>query len=334
MPRRASSGAFLALAALVAAPAAAAEDEPTADSVTLDFRWPEGLTAQVEASVGRRDSDGADVSEISIQGTYRLRTRKDARGLALVAEEPRVTNLNGRAVPLDAGPAADEIALTLQAVSLFPPTRIVNAEAEIVAVEGAQDAMSLLERPGAAGGDPAAQALLQELAAEKLSAQASAAAAQEFWLLSVYYWDDAELEIGAEYELDDAGEVEVGPGIVAGLSMQLSARERVPCRAGASEARCVRLEASVAIEPEAHRRGLEARMRQIAKRLGGEGIELPPEDVIRSVSGVKHVELIVEPATLLPHRVRVREHETLESVDGRSREKIIQRERRYTYPPG
>jgi hypothetical protein len=308
---------LLAAACSCAAPSRQAPEGGSGEHVALRFAWPEGLSLPVESEYRKHTEGGSGDKERSAQGSYRLAVASQPDGLLrIVVQQPRILNMNGRAMPSLAVAQTPELLGSFQVVGLFPPTLVVGADAEIRSLEGLAGAEGLL-RDGLDGlGDPRARDQVRAALEARLSPEASAGVAEEVWRLSVAMWEGAELELGEVYETEQES-----------TAVRFAARERAPCPTPAQDRECVRLEARFSLDPEVLLEQYRSQAEGLLDPLGEEA----SSDAIREASDVTEVEVWTEPDTLLPHRVRIVDQRAVVLSDGRESRRTTERTYRYSY---
>jgi protein required for attachment to host cells len=285
----------LAAALLLGVPAAvASQSRPNPpDTIRLRFNWPVGKVATVETTRFReRVTEKTDT--FAGGARYRMQVQQHPDGLLIAYDSFAVTTT--AATPLGA--------LALQAVADraadLVPSYVVSREGEFLRVHdvaGIRERMntllgSMLQAEDSTG---QARATLQSVLSEQVL---NSIAAQE-WNALVGMWIEADLELGEKYELEEEAPIPLIPGSTVTMVAEFSIERRVPCQETGTMTDCVEIHLRSKPDPEEVKLIIRRFMDRIATMpqmasFGFESLDLENELV-----------LIIEPATLLPHRARL-----------------------------
>ena len=233
--------ALFVLAVIAASPATArAQSRP--DSVSLRFGWPAGASARVDQEWSRVQVTPARRDSIGVRSRYRLLVRAHPEGRLVQSDSFVITSASPANAPSQAGAA--EAQQLIARLGSFQPSYVVSAEGEFVRLEGAERTKRLLDSLFAplmrdmAGAPSGAREMFSSLSSP---AVLTAAAAQD-WNSIAGTWIGANWEVGEWYGTEQEELSPMFPGLEIPMQYEFSAAERVPCSAGESARRCVRLE--------------------------------------------------------------------------------------------
>ncbi len=289
-PSRVWSLPAVVLATLLAACASAPKSPPASGAPTPAgpvpegpiaprFAWPAGLTAQVTYSTSRLRS-GEDPE--SGESRYRMVVKGEGDVLKVVSEDVELPPEEQQAVA-----AAEPVSI---------PTVVVNGSGDFLRVEGAEAVLEkvekVLEQQGQTG----------EQREQVLGILRSAVVegAKETWHVQVAAWRGVTLEPGKPVTRPARMSPAALASVVVPVTETLSYEGAVPCAEGETEKRCVRL--TLQAKPvESELPGVKAAFLARVKALAGGDA---PEYTVDELHVELRTELVTEPGTLKPHRVR------------------------------
>lgn len=285
---------------------------PAGPELTLQFAWPEGVTAKVRSD--QRKSRGGQEFERSVVTEKRSWERSGSE-LLIRATEVDVEGDDQRATMLE---------------QMTPPTDVVDATTgRFLRLDDVDAAVSALQSAISEGGEGAANSD----AMTALLKSTLVSAAESDWDNAVGFWVGRTVTIGR-----GGKEERIGPGLPGSERMKLTyayrAERAIPCNGRSLEQKCVLLTVEVTPDreqlPEIGNRFIQA----MEAAAGREGAEAPP---ISDFQLTTHLELVTEPQTLLPHRFLKKVAMTVEfDIPGRGKVKMEQAESDeavYTYDP-
>jgi hypothetical protein len=287
-----------------------AQNEP--EPVVLRFAWPEDLTARVEVRVRRVRDSGAGSTEKSVEARYSLRSEPHPFGLRIAAEALEILRADGKPYHGFVDPASAPALLYL--ASSF----VVDEQGAVVEVKGIE-ALRKEVSEGLAGHVTSAQ----REAVARLAANESRIV--QHWMHGVAQWVGMELEPGATYEAELEDGFTTSPGL-------LEVSEPIACSEDDPEPRCLRLRVTSELGGAAGAESQQAQFRAVTGMLGVEGL---PADVIQAFESSDTTEVVVEPESLVPHRIFTRrEKRFVASAEGETMTitSLDEEERRYVYP--
>jgi hypothetical protein len=275
--------------------AAAPKKQPAPGaSVTLRFAWPEALQAQVSdtQSTGPLAQEGAP--EVSVTQRYPLKveTRGEERWLV--------------PGPVEVTPA--QFAQVLQGV----PTLVISPAGELLRAEVSQATVEATTKLMVAMSDsktsPAAEARLREQLQQKMTETA-----REEWSALVGQWRDVTLRPGRT----ETRKTTLKSWTMGGKPLEAEERttveEAVPCEAEATDTRCVRIRRETVVTPKAL-----ARLRKEREAGFNEGLlQGMARTQVKQLHLRATLELVTDPATLVPYRLREEGEEWMLSSHGK-----------------
>jgi hypothetical protein len=285
---------LLTLLVLLAAPQEAVpQSRPAAaDTIRLRFNWPVGKTATVETTRFReRITETTDT--FAGGARYRMQVRQHADGLLIVHDSFNMAGPTALAGQLALQVAAERIADLV-------PSYVVTREGEFLridSVEALRARMSSLFSSMLQPGDSTGQAsgVLASLTSESVL---NSIAAQE-WNALVGMWIEADLALGEKYELEEEAPIPFIPGAMVTMQSEFSIVRRVPCRESGSTPDCVEIRLMSRPDGEEVQMLIRRFMDRIAAMPGATSFGFESLDLENELV------LIIEPATLLPHRARL-----------------------------
>lgn len=312
------SSAALALAGLLAscATSSGAGGQGSGDSVNLRFAWPQGFMAQVSSTTS--ETDGTKPPERT-ERRYELK-------LEGTGEERKL--ITGR--PPETGPGS------IPAGVQQPPTPIIvlGPAGELKRIEGTDQALAEMFKDAESQGIPAEQR--NQLA--KLVGEALDQSARDRWEELMGKWNGLTLKPGEVVERKSRRTMPFF-GNSVDMRERLSLKERVSCTEGGTEKRCVRLVLDSSLDPAGNERAgreLIQRMREFMTANSGLPESALPEMKVTKLQIDSSLELITEPETLIPHRLRDAGTSVIQvqSSDGETQNFNLQRERVEVFTPG
>jgi hypothetical protein len=215
-----------------------------ADSVSLRFAWPVGMTARVDQEWTRMQIGPVRNDSFTVRSRWRLTVSAHPKGRLIQYDQFTITSLppatpNRRAGDLD----PQQLLARLGSVQ---PSYVVSTDGEFLGIEGVDRTKRVLDsllapmmREMAAAAAPPALKTLMENAT---SVRALTAAAGQDWNATAGTWVGADWEVGAAYEMSSEEPSPMIPGFMVPMRMEFSAAERVPCTDRETARRCIRLE--------------------------------------------------------------------------------------------
>jgi len=274
--------------ALLAACASAPKPPPAAGShmpagpvpegpVALRFAWPEGLTAQVTYFTSRLRTDEEPESG---ESRYRMVVRGEGDALKVVSEDVEL--------PPEAQAAASE--------PVNIPTVVVSRAGDFLRIEGTEAVFAKVEKLLEQQGQTAEQKeqVLGILRAGLVEG------AKETWHVQVAAWRGVTLEQGKPVTRQARMSPPALASVVVPVTETLSYEGAVPCAEGETEKRCVRLTFQ-ARPVESELPGVKAAFLARVKALAMDGA---PDYELDELQVENRTELVTEPGSLIPHRVR------------------------------
>jgi hypothetical protein len=290
---------FVSIAAMVmlaaAVPAAAQEQPPVAvDTVRLRFAWPVGTVASVETT-RFRELVAAKPDTISGSARYRMRVEQHPEGLLIVHDSASVTSDTERPTG-----ALTAVAITERLRDIVP-SYVVGRGGEFLRIDNVTGFKARLDTVLGSVlelADSAAHtsALIDAFMSEEVL---TSLAAQE-WNALVGMWIDGDLEVGEYYELEEGeSPVPMIPGATVPLLLEFGVMRRLACDESGKGRDCVAIELLSYPDPDS----MAVILRQFMERANAGGGSAAV--AFESLDIENEIELIIEPATLLPHRARV-----------------------------
>ncbi|MDY7226700.1 hypothetical protein [Hyalangium rubrum] len=319
MPRLHRVVLALALAGLLphCATSSGAEGSPapSGDAVGLRFAWPAGFTAQVTSTTV--EAQGTQPPE---RKERRFQLRMEGMG-----EERKVVTVP---VPGEASTSATP------AQPMLTPTMVVGDSGEFKRVEGVDQALGEMFKDAESQGVPPEQQ--KEL--RGLVGGALEQASRDRWDELVGKWNGLALEPGKPVERKGRMTVPFFGNSLDTVE-RLTLKERVPCAEGESEKRCVLLTLEASLDPEGTQRGgleLVKRMKAFMKANAGLPESALPEMTVERMQLNGIFELVTEPDTLVPHRLRHQGQSlvVLKSEEEGTQDFRLQGERIEVFTPG
>jgi hypothetical protein len=283
-----SLSAAVLTSALLAACASAPKPPPAAvlhvpagpvpeGPIALGFAWYDGLTAQVTYSTSRlRTGDDPESGE----SRYRMVVRGEGDVLKVVSEDVELP-------PEEQQAAAEPVRI---------PTVVVNRRGDFLRIEGTEALFAHVETALEEQGETAEQRqkVLGILRAGMVEG------AKEMWHVQVAAWHGVTLEQGKPVTRPARLLPAALANVVVPVTETLSYEGAVPCAEGETERRCVRL-VLLARSVESELAGVKAALLARVKALAGEE---GPDYQVDELQVEHRTELVTEPGTLIPHRVR------------------------------
>ncbi|HEX8697236.1 MAG TPA: hypothetical protein VF815_00225, partial [Myxococcaceae bacterium] len=281
--RSISSLALAGLLASCATSSGAGGQASPGDAVSLRFAWPQGFTAQVVSTTSEARGDKPPEP---LERRYDIKLERTGEELRLITGRPPTT-----------GPGS------IPAEVQLPPTPVIvmGPSGELKRIEGSQQAVAEMFKDAESQGVPAEQR--DRLA--KLVGEALEQAARDRWEELVGKWTGLTLKPGEAVERKGRITVPFFGNSVT-TRERLSLKGRVSCTEGGAEQRCVRMALESSMDPaDAERAGAEMGQRMRDFMVANSGL---PESSIPKMTVTKlqisgSLEFIVEPETLIPHRL-------------------------------
>ena len=300
--------------------------KPTAkvDTAKLTFRWPQTVTARVEAqryrerhNSGRHDTTDARVS-------YRMTAQRSG--------EEYVVRFSDFQMHKGArGAGASEAAAFMERLGAIAPSYRVTAGGEFARLESPETIRkfidSLFTSLTAKDGPPPPQ--LKQFMSSMLSDDVLAASAAQEWNALVGTWIGAELEVGEAYGSEGEEPIPLFQNATVKFEYEFSAVRRLSCDSvAAPKARdCIELE--MISKPDT------AAMRDLLQRVMGTLAPDAAKDMAFTDFGVENVvTLVARPESLLPVSLVVAKKVTGTVRSGGKAEKVYQldvKSQKYTY---
>ncbi|MEJ2540053.1 MAG: hypothetical protein P8188_08805 [Gemmatimonadota bacterium] len=327
----------LLLTLLLAAGPLRAQDAPTtgAETVTLTFGWPAGLSARVERESARTTFAEDGPVQVTVRMAHRMDVEQDPRGRLVTYTDFQVDPIEGI--------APGEQAL-VQRLTASLPGYVVSEDGELVGVTGLEELragmrtwLDSLIQAETSSLEEAAQAarFLMPITDQALSEEALLASVSQEWTMLVDAWTGREMELGRTEVIDTEEALPIPGAPVVPYRYELSAIARVPCRDGDEDAGCVQLSLVSFPDPETLSEALGSFVTEMAEQMG----TAPGQMRYEEVDARAEITLVAEPATLIPHALTVTERSRITVVvDGETqsggRDETKEVRFRYDGPPG
>jgi hypothetical protein len=286
------------------------------EGVSLRFAWPEGFTAQVTSKTS--ETHGGNPPELN-ERRYEIKLEGTGQERKLITSLPPTT-----------GPGAVPAELQLPPI----PTIVLGPAGELKRIEGTDQVLAELFKDAESQGIPAAQ---RELLA-KLVAGALEQASRDRWEELIGRWNGLTLKPGEVVERKSQLTMPLY-GNSVDTRARMALKEHVPCTEGGTEKRCVRLVLDSSLDPSGtERAGVELvqRMREFMKANSGLPESALPELKVTKLQLDGSFELITEPETLIPHRLRdaINAVIVMQSEEGETQDFDLKSERVELFTPG
>ena len=287
----------LALLGLLLAPLCAVGQEPalSADTVTLTFDWPIGMSPRVDLERTRIRSQGglsADSSRMRVE--YDMAVEDDGNG--------RLIRYSNFSAPSLVGVSDSEQQL-LQLVSSVAPSYVVSPDGELLVVHELDSIRATIGTWLDQMFDSLPGVEMRALMDQMLSEDVLFALASQEWNALVGTWVDAEFEVGAAYELEAAEPMPMLGNVMVLYRYELGAYARVPCQPAGEALDCVELIIRSYPDPVELKPHLEAFVQRMIDAAGG-GPEVPSLSYKGFVIE-NEVVLVAEPVGLIPHSLTI-----------------------------
>lgn len=278
----------------------AQEEVPvSADAVWLEFAWPVGLSADVEATQRIVRRRGGSDSDVTVRSRYRMTVRDHPRGLAVHHSDGALTGLQSEP-QLDSD---DPLVAMLEDLSELTSTYIVSDDGMLLDVEGLERGTEALrEAFEPLGGEPdrVPGALTPaEPRGASISADAVKAAVAERWGSMVWFWAWEEFQPDSVYTFTAEVPSPMMPELIVPMEYRIGFLRLVACHEGAAPDSCVHVEARTVPDPAGVPDFLERFVAGLAGAHGEESFQVDAYDQ-ESRFGVT-----LEPATMIPHEFRM-----------------------------
>ena len=270
----------------------AAKALANANIVSFNFDWPSGINAIVETSnISRKSLDGIEVV-VKTDSTIRLTTERRRRGIAVRWHDSKS---EVEILPEEQGPANIVVQKLIAQVVELSPDVLVNSKGELTKVDKPKKVQEQADKLFL---DAAATlrghfkeddlAMLRRMIADLSSPEQLRARASARWDLEVGQWHGMKFSEGTPIPIDtELTLTALGDFIVNGLNVY-ELEGRVACNTQDTDKKCVKMIVHSTLQPGA--------LDHINAKLG-EGV------VATEVINVHDLSLVIEPETLLPHRI-------------------------------
>lgn len=264
---------------------------PGADTVSFKFAWPAGIDAIVETSKVRTKSlNGVEVVN-RIDSKARLTTEPHGEGIAVRWHDSESVI---ETTPEDQGPGILVQKLIAQVLELSADV-LVDTEGQVTDIDKTKkiqeqanklflDAAAVLQ----AYFKPDDLSMLQRMVADLSSPEQLQAAAFARWDLEVGQWHGMNFAAGASTRIN----TEITLAALGDFSIHATndymVKERVACNSDDKAKKCVHMVVHSALKP--------GQLDHINEKLGG-------RVTVTEVTNDHDLSLIIEPDTLLPHRI-------------------------------
>jgi hypothetical protein len=291
--------ALFALPLVMASPCEAQEDGETAELVLIRFDWPEGLTAEVEATRSRFRRAPRDSSSFDVGFSHRLKVAPHQDGFLIETADFRISNQRGGSVISGFDPLP---AFQAQLGSVSPDyivsrdgqfLRLVELDALVKRTrslfEPMLDSIRVFREEAAAFLESMlSEAFLQSRAAEE-------------WNALVGTWVGAEFELGEQYGYETEEASPLIPNTTIPFYHEFTLIDYSPCFEGAPPRSCVILK--MLSYPDA--REVRSLLDLILQRMAGK--ESAGQVLFEELEIENTVRLLTEPETLIPHRIEIQQ---------------------------
>jgi len=233
---------WLTAACSVVALAHPAFAQAKADSVSLRFAWPIGMTARVDQEWTRMQVGPQRNDSVTVRSRYRLTVAAHPKGRLIQSDSFAITSLPAAASNRRAGDVDPQ--QFLARLGSVQPSYVVTTDGEFVGLEGVERTKRMLDSLFApmmremADAPAELKALMQSVT----SPQTLTATAAQEWNALAGTWVGADWVVGEAYEASSEEPSPMIPGLKVPMRHEFSAAERVPCREGEPAKRCIRLE--------------------------------------------------------------------------------------------
>lgn len=263
----------------------------------LVFKWPARLDST--ASFHSKQEKRGERSELRAQADTTV--RPSGEGLLLVSS--RVT---GQKLTTDARDSkkADFMQQLLREAMTDLPDYVITDDGSFVRIDNLGAYRQRIEAAvlkGLKDAPEAGRAKARELLNALLSEQSLAAMIEAEWNSVVGDWAGGSYAPGRSYEFALSYQSPALGDEQFPMTVTRQLKGHAPCHAGAAARSCVRLVQTSRVSGAGFTRATD----RLVRRTVGGGVK------VESVEVVKTVELVTEPATLLPHSVHSREVKTI-----------------------
>lgn len=264
---------------------------PQASDVELSFHWEPGTTAKVH----RKETETKDGVTRVVEGRSRMRVSRLSSGLLIHHDRAEIIQAD-----LPPGPIGEAFREVLN----MDVTTVVNQDGQVIGLHGHKQMLDkiLLGLDNALGDVPAEhQAMADQVLTnfkQMVSEQAVLQMAATEWNARVATWisEGRRLQIGVPYEYDFSAPHPFAPGSEVKMHMVFQVAQWVACPGDRAQA-CVRIQAETTADSES----LNGAVRIAIAALAADTKIKKPRQLDVDGSVEIFVELVTEPATLLPH---------------------------------
>jgi len=251
------------------------------ESTKLRFAWPETAKARVSYTSSRTRvlQNGATTTSNSV-ATYDLNVSRRGEQIVVARRLSQTPPADGKPLP-----GFDPLQGLIDGVAERIPVLVVDADGNLLKVEGTDPIRGELEKILATSALPASQ---KETVRGIFTDVALAAIAKQQWSVWVGFWNGLTLEPGRALTQRRRGKFP-GTEYVVDLVVEARLAGRVPCDAKDATQRCVELH--MVSRPDTE---------DVARTI--ERLNLSATAGIRNLTMEQSFVVIAEPDTLLPHR--------------------------------
>lgn len=294
------------------------------DTAKLAFRWPETVTARVDAQRYRERHNSGKHDTTDARVSYRMTAQRSGEEYVVRFSDFQ-TRQGAR------GAEASEAAALMERLGAIAPSYRVTSRGEFARLEAPEMIRKLIDSLvtslTAKDGPPPPQ--LRQLMSSMVSDEVLAASASQEWNALVGTWVGAELEVGEVYGSEGEESVPIFQNATVKFEYEFYAVRRMSCdSAAAPKARdCIELE--MVSRPDT------AAMRELLQRFMGTLSPDAAKDVGFTDFGVESVvTLVARPESLLPVSLVMAKEVTGSVRFGGKTEKLYQldvKSQRYRY---
>jgi hypothetical protein len=266
-----------------------------ADSVSLRFAWPVGMTARVEQAWTRTQVGPQRNDSVTVRSRYRLTVSAHPKGRLVQSDSFVITSLPAVASNRRAGDVDPQ--QFLARLGSIQPSYVVSTDGEFVGIEGVERTKRVLDSLFA----PMlrelkdAPAELKALMQNAISPQTLTASAAQEWNALAGTWVGADWEVGEAYEASSEEPSPLIPGLKIPMRHEFSAAKRVPCTEGESTPRCIRLEMISEPDSVALRKVMTDFMAKVAPK------DVDVRAALQSMRVANELTVVADPRDLRPY---------------------------------
>jgi hypothetical protein len=293
------------------------------DTAKLTFRWPENVTARVDAERYRERHSGEKHDTIAAGASYRMTAQRTGNEYVVRFADFRLVD------GVDA--ASPEVAAVVQRIGALMPSYRVSAAGEFTRLESPDTFRASIDSmimTLIAKDRPPPPQLKQVMSTLTSDAVLTAAVAQE-WNALVGTWAGAELEVGEAYLTEGDEPIPAFQNATVRFEYEFAALRRMSCDSVAAPGARDCVELQMVSKPDS------AAMRQLLERVMGSLAPDVAKDMGFADFNVENViTLVARPESLLPVYLVVSKEVTGAVRTGGKIEKVYQldvKSQRYTY---